>query len=55
LKEKKNGALSQNLKALDQEIDMTKLPEVAQNELAIFYEFLVFKYWGQQEKIQNNK
>jgi hypothetical protein len=47
--------LSQYLKALDQEIDINKLPEGARHELAIFYEFLVFKYQGQPEKNQNNK
>jgi hypothetical protein len=51
----KMETLSQYLKALDQEIDINKLPEVARRELAIFYEFLVFKYLGQQDKIKNNQ
>lgn len=33
---------NQYLKALDPEIDINKLPEVARHELAIFNEFLVF-------------
>ncbi|MBN2091266.1 hypothetical protein JW964_16770 [candidate division KSB1 bacterium] len=44
---------SQYLKSLDQEIEIIKLPEASRRELITFYEFLVFKYQGQQEKIQN--
>ena len=40
---------------MNQEIDIDKLPEAAQRELLTFYEFLIFKYFGQQETFQNNK
>ncbi len=46
---------SQYLKTLDQEIEIVQLPEAARRELVIFYEFLVFKYLGQQESFQKNK
>ena len=46
---------TQYLKTVNQEIDIVKLPEAAQRELVTFYEFLVFKYFGQQETSRNNK
>ena len=34
-------------------IDLVKLPEVAQQELMSFYEFLVFKYQGSETQAQD--
>jgi len=39
----------------NQVIDLVKLPEVAQQELVTFYEFLVFKYQGQTTRSQPEK
>lgn len=40
--------MQQYLKAIDPGMDFFKLPEAARRELAIFYEFLIFKYQGFQ-------
>ena len=36
-------------------IDVVVLPEAAQQELMLFYEFLVFKYQGQATPLQEKK
>ncbi len=47
--------LTRYLKTLNQNIDVGKLPEAAQRELATFYEFLVFKYLGKYEQSRKQK
>ncbi len=37
---------TQSISIGNHRLDLVKLPEVAQEELANFYEFLVFKYQG---------
>ncbi len=36
-------------------LDIVKLPEAAQQELVTFYEFLIFKYQGQERPAQSEK
>jgi len=36
-------------------LDIVKLPEPAQKELAAFYDFLVYKYQGQADTGSSNK
>lgn len=36
-------------------IDPVKLPEIAQQELVTFYEFLIFKYQGHDALLQQEK
>ncbi len=36
-------------------LDIVNLPEAAQQELVAFYEFLVFKYQGQEQPVQSEK
>ena len=36
-------------------LDIVQLPEAAQQELLTFYEYLMFKYHGQQQPIQSEK
>ena len=36
-------------------LDIMQLPEAAQQELVTFYEFLIFKYQGQEQPVQSDK
>lgn len=45
----------QNIHIGNYVLDLVKLPEAAQKELAAFYEFLIFKYQGQTDTAQFDK